>query len=96
MANLCEELYLIAEYASRCGKGFSDIDTVRFEVTTAKRRGCSVVKVNSDQEYLVDTAWCLGNLTRLPDQTTMDQMCLALQASHPDVKLVGPKHAPRD
>ena len=88
-AEILEELEVIVNYAN------IDADL------TVESAGnfTSTVRVESlgqlVGEFLVISSWVMGNLKRLPDRTTLGQIRLALEASHPDVKDVGPKHPER-
>jgi hypothetical protein len=79
---LAEELNVVAEYAG--------IETT-FAVEPAPQPGTSTVKTSRGETFLVDTAWALGNVKRLPDHTDIYQMLSALRVSHPDVKGVASK-----
>lgn len=82
METLLEDLNMAAEYA-----GLPSYFTFTDETTSPSQ---GEVRCGSDV-YLVDIAWAIGNVHRLPDRCTSAQMIQALVASHPDVKGVGPK-----
>lgn len=89
---LQDELNLVTDYASSCG---SLVGAVGYSVTDAESDNCSTVTVSrygNKAKYLVDRSWCNGNLKRLPDRCSMDQILTVLRESHPDVMGVGPKH----
>jgi hypothetical protein len=83
-----EEIDIIAEYA----RVYAD-----FEVNDEDGKGPCIVKVivgGRVDEYRVSPSWVMGNLKRLPDRTTLGQIRLALEVSHPEVLGVGPKNPP--
>jgi len=83
---LIDYLNLVAEYERLP----SSVAFTGYQLDT----NMSLVKV-SGEEYLVDTAWAMGNAQRLPDRCTKYQMIDALTVSHPDVKQAGPKNEER-
>lgn len=78
---LVDELNFVAESANI---------TAEFTVVDSRTVGFL------DATYLVDPSWAMGNAKRLPDRCKPAQMVQALQASHPDVKGLGPKLPSRE
>lgn len=86
LTDLLEEINLAAEYAQVPDHyAFTGVEV---DNQTA------IIKVN-EERFLVNTAWALGNIKRLPDRTSLLQIRTALALSHPDTMGLGPKSPPR-
>ena len=80
---LQDELHLVAEYAR-----FPE--HLRIEVREVQAEDeCEVIL--GDATYRVSTSWCMGNIRRLHDRCSVQQMRDALYLSHPDRKGVSSK-----